>query len=90
VEVNLNPDLQAKLDQLALETGRPARELVEDAVAAYFGEMLQTRETLNTRYDHLKSGKVTAILKADAHLAHVSYDLSVQSDRQPLRKCMLH
>jgi hypothetical protein len=61
MEVNLTPDLQAKLDQLTLETGRPARELVEDAVAAYFGEMLQMREMLNTRYDDLKSGRVKLI-----------------------------
>ena len=61
MEVNLNPDLQAKLDQLALETGRPVPELVEDAVAAYFGEMLQVREMLNRRYDDLKSGRVKPI-----------------------------
>ena len=61
MEVNLNPDLQAKLDQLALETGRPTLELIEDAVASYFGELLHTREMLNNRYDDLKSGRVKPI-----------------------------
>jgi predicted transcriptional regulator len=61
MEVHLNPDLQAKLDQLALETGRPTGELVEDAVTGYFEELLQTREKLNSRYDDLKSGRVKPI-----------------------------
>ncbi len=61
MEVSLNTDLQAKLDQLALETGRPAGELVEDAIAGYFGELLQARETLNSRYDDLKSGRVRPV-----------------------------
>ena len=30
-----NPDIQAKLEQWATETGRPAEELVEDVMAVY-------------------------------------------------------
>ena len=58
MEVQFNPDLQAKLDKLATETGRPTGELVEDVVAGYFDALGQTREMLNRRYDDLKSGKV--------------------------------
>jgi len=58
MEVHFAPDLQAKLDQLATETGRPTGELVEDVVAGYFDELAQTREMLNSRYDDLKSGRV--------------------------------
>jgi predicted DNA-binding protein len=61
MEVHFNPDLQAKLDKLATETGRPTGELVEDVVAGYFDELAQTREMLNSRYDDLKSGKVKPI-----------------------------
>jgi predicted transcriptional regulator len=61
MEVHFNPDLQAKLDKLATETGRPTGELVEDAVAGYFDELVQTRETLDSRYDDLKSGRVKPI-----------------------------
>ena len=61
MEVHLNSDLQAKLDQLALETGRATGELVEDAMAGYFDELAQVREMLNGRYDDLKSGKVKPI-----------------------------
>ena len=58
MEVHFTPDLQAKLDKLATETGRPTGELVEDVVAGYFDELAQTREMLNRRYDDLKSGRV--------------------------------
>ena len=58
---HFNPDLQAKLDKLATETGRPTAELVEDAVAGYFDELVQTREMLDSRYDDLRSGRVKPI-----------------------------
>ena len=61
MEVHFKPDLQAKLDELANETGRPTDELVEDAVLGYFSELAQTRETLNGRYDDLKGGRVKPI-----------------------------
>jgi putative addiction module component (TIGR02574 family) len=35
--------------------------LVEDAMAGYFEELTQARETLNRRYDDLKSGRVKPI-----------------------------
>jgi predicted DNA-binding protein len=61
MEVHFNPDLQAKLDKLATETGRPTVELVEEVVAGYFDELAQAREMLNSRYDDLKSGRVKPI-----------------------------
>ena len=61
MEVRFNPDLQAKLDELAIETGRATSELVEDAVLGYFDELARAREALISRYDDLKSGRVKAI-----------------------------
>ncbi len=61
MEVHFKPDLQANLDELATESGRPTGELVEDAVAGYFYELAQTRDMLNSRYDDLKSGRVKPI-----------------------------
>ena len=61
VEVHFAPDLQAKIDQLAIETGRTPDKLLEDAMAGYVAELAETREMLNSRYDDLKSGKVKAI-----------------------------
>jgi len=56
-----NPDIQAKLEQWATDTGRPAEELVEDVMAGYFDELAQVRQTLDIRYDDVKSGKVKLI-----------------------------
>lgn len=56
-----NPDIQAKIDRRVVQTGRGPDELIEDAIAAYFDELTQTREMLDGRYDDLKSGRVRAI-----------------------------
>jgi hypothetical protein len=56
-----NPDIQAKLDQWAADTGRPAEELVEDVMTGYFDELAEVRQTLDSRYDDVKSGKVKLV-----------------------------
>ncbi len=61
MEVQFDPEVQAKLDQMARESGRAASELVKDAVAGYVDELIGTREMLNSRYDDIKSGKVQLI-----------------------------
>jgi hypothetical protein len=69
MEVHFAPELQAKLDQLVLETGRPVEELIEDALAGYVPELIETREMLDSRYDDLKSGRVKPISRDDV-IAH--------------------
>ena len=54
-------DLQAKIDQLVIETGRAPDKLLEDAMAGYIAELEETRDMLNSRYDDLKSGRVKPI-----------------------------
>jgi predicted transcriptional regulator len=61
VEVHFNPDVEAKLDQMARDTGRRRDELLEDAVNGLFDELASTRETLDRRYDDLESGRVKPI-----------------------------
>jgi predicted transcriptional regulator len=61
MEVHFAPDLQAKIDQLVRETGRTPDKLLEDAMAGYVPELVETREMLNSRYDDLKSGRVKPI-----------------------------
>jgi hypothetical protein len=61
MEVEFTPDVQAKLDKLAIDTGRAPGELVEDVIAGYFDELAQARQMLDSRYDDLKSGKVKPI-----------------------------
>ena len=61
MEVHLTPDVEKRLNDLAVESGRAPDDLLEDALAGYFIELAKTRESLNSRYDELKSGAVTAI-----------------------------
>jgi len=61
MEVHFAPELQAKIEQLIIETGCPIEQLIEDALAGYVPELAQTREMLDSRYDDLKSGRVKAI-----------------------------
>jgi len=57
MEVHFTPDFEKKLNDLAAQSGRGTDELLQDALAGYFDELVQTRGTLNSRYDELKSGK---------------------------------
>jgi predicted transcriptional regulator len=61
MEVHFTPEVQAKLDQMARESGRRSDELLEDAVIGYFDELANARETLDRRYDDLESGRVKPI-----------------------------
>jgi predicted transcriptional regulator len=61
MEVHLAPDVEKKLNDLALQSGRGTDELLQDALAGYLDELARTRDMLNSRYDDLKSGKVKLI-----------------------------
>jgi len=67
MEVHFTPDVQAKLEQMARDTGRRSDELVEDAVIGLFDELAYTREMLVRRYDDLESGRVQPIDGEDAY-----------------------
>jgi predicted transcriptional regulator len=69
MEVHFVPELQAEIDQLAIKTGRAPDKLVEDAMAGYVAELAATREMLDSRYDDLKSGKVTPLSREEV-IAH--------------------
>jgi len=58
MELRLEPVLAAKVDQWSAETGRPAGELVEDAIAGYFNELGELRSMLDRRYDEIAAGRV--------------------------------
>lgn len=69
MEVQFTPDLQAKLEKLVAETGRPAGEFVQAAMVGYIDELVDVRTRLDSRYDDLKSGRVTPV-SGDEVLAH--------------------
>lgn len=61
MEIHFNPEVQAKLEEMARNTGRPSDELLEDAVIGLYDELALTREILEERYDDLESGKVKPV-----------------------------
>ena len=61
MEVHFTPEIQARLDRLATETGRAKDEFVQDAMPGYLDELESARGMLDSRYDDLKSGKVKPI-----------------------------
>lgn len=61
MEIHFTPDIEARLDKLATETGRAKDEFVQDAMAGYFDELARVRGMLDSRYDDIKSGKVKPI-----------------------------
>jgi predicted transcriptional regulator len=61
MEVHFKPDVQAKLDRMARESGRPSGELVENVVADFFDDLAFTREALDRRCDDLETGRAKPI-----------------------------
>jgi predicted DNA-binding protein len=61
MDVHFRPETESRLQELADRTGRPANDLVEDAMAGYLQELGGVREMLDSRYDDLKAGRVKAI-----------------------------
>ena len=64
--VHLNPETESRLKELAATTGRAPDELVEDAMTGYLAELTQARDTLDRRYDEIKSGRMQPIDGDDA------------------------
>jgi len=61
MEVNFTPDVQAKLEQMARDSGRRREEVLEDAVIGLYDEMADTRAAIEWRYDDLETGRVGPI-----------------------------
>jgi len=58
MEVRLRPETESRIEELAAKTGRAPNDLIEDAMTGYLQELAQVRETLDSRYDDIKSGRV--------------------------------
>ena len=61
MEIRLRPETESRLNELASTSGRPADELVEDAMAAYLYEVTGLRNLLDGRYNAIKTGEVKPI-----------------------------
>jgi len=66
MELQLKPETESRLHELDTRTGRPANDLVEDAMAGYLEELAEVRTMLDSRYDDIKSGRVQPIDGAEA------------------------
>lgn len=58
MEVHFKPETEARLQELAVMSGRAPDELIEEALAGYLEAMAEIRETLDSRYDDIESGRV--------------------------------
>jgi predicted DNA-binding protein len=61
MQVRLKPDTESRLNELVAKTGRSTADLIEDAMAGYLAEVVETRKVLDGRYDDVKSGRVQPI-----------------------------
>jgi predicted transcriptional regulator len=61
VRVRIADVTARKLNDLAAASGRAPEEIVEDALAGYLDHVASVRQTLDSRYDDLKSGRVKPI-----------------------------
>jgi len=61
MDVHFTPDVEAKLEQLARDSGCRSDELVVDAVRCHIDGLAYVREMLDRRYDDLESGRVKPI-----------------------------
>ena len=61
MEVQVSAETAKKLNDLAASSGRAPNQIVEDALTGYLEDMAAVRETLDNRYDDLKSGRVKPI-----------------------------
>ena len=61
MQVRLKPDTESRLNELVAKTGRSTADLIEDSMAGYLAEVVETRKVLDGRYDDVKSGRVQPI-----------------------------
>jgi len=61
MELHSTPDVERKFNDLDAQSGRKTADLLQDALAAYFDELVETRDVRNDRDDELKSGNVQPV-----------------------------
>lgn len=61
MELRFKPETEARLHEMAQQSGRPLEDVVEDALSGYFAEAAELHATLDRRYQEIKSGAVKPI-----------------------------
>jgi len=71
MEIQLTPETEKRLQALAEQSGgATVDELVQDVIEEYFGDLAKARQTLDSRYDDLESGRVKPV-PGDAVIARL-------------------
>ena len=58
MSLQIKPNQEAKIADLAAKTGRDKAEILEEVIDSYFDELAGVREMLDQRYDEFKAGRV--------------------------------
>jgi len=61
MEVYFTPKVQAQLNELSADTGRPQDAIVNEILAAYLDELTEAQRLLNRRYDDVKSSRIVPV-----------------------------
>jgi hypothetical protein len=59
--VALKPDMESRLKERSVKTGRAPDEHVEHAMAGYSAELRATRAVFDSRYDQIKRGHLKPV-----------------------------
>ena len=61
MSIQLTPEHEARIRELARQTGRDNTEVLGEVIDSYFEELGRINATLDRRYDEIKSGEVKPI-----------------------------
>jgi predicted DNA-binding protein len=61
MSIQLTPEHEARIKELARQTGRENTEVLGEVIDSYFEELGRINATLDRRYDEIKSGQVEPI-----------------------------
>ena len=61
MSIQLTPEHEARIKELARQTGRDNNEVLGEVIDSYFEELGRINATLDRRYDEIKSAEVKAI-----------------------------
>ena len=61
MSIQLTPEHEARINELARQTGRDNTEVLGEVIDSYFEELGRINATLDRRYDEIKSAEVKAI-----------------------------
>lgn len=67
MEIRLEPELAAKVEEWSARTGYPAGKLVEDALASYLAELGEVRTMLERRYSEIENGTAQPLSGEEAY-----------------------